>query len=281
MMIDYIKLIRPNHWIKNVLVFVPVLFAGEFFDLWRWERSALAFVAFCLLASAVYVINDIFDRKVDAMHPTKRLRPIASGRVGIRQATVLAVLLAAAPLTLSYFFIPQALVVLAVYFILNLLYSLRFKHLPVFDMVFIAAFYLIRIEAGGLASDIVISKWLVLCIIFVSLLLIAGKRMGELKHENGREVLDSYDAGFLKPLAYMFAGLAVVSYGVYSVLGVESSLAVYSVFFVVFGVVRYLYISDKTADVEYPEKIIIKDRVLLYTLIFWVLYMAFCVIGTS
>ncbi len=275
----YLKLIRMNHWVKNFLIFIPIIFAGDIFDFLRFERVALAFVSFCLLASAVYIINDLFDKKADSLHPTKSLRPIASGKIGASQAIFFVILFTTIAFAVSFIFIPEIIVVLLAYLALNLLYSFYFKYLPIFDILFIAGFYLIRILIGGLAGSVLISSWLVLCIVFASLLIIIGKRLGELKHENKREVLKFYNEEFLKQLLYLFAGLSIVSYGLYSALAVNSPLAVYSVFFVILGVIRYLYVSQGSDDIEYPEKMIINDRVILFSIILWLIYMFFCVIN--
>lgn len=278
---DYLKLLRPAQWIKNLLIFVPVFFAQEFFKRDKLENIFLAFGVFCLTASAMYVINDILDKKSDLRHPQKQSRPVASGAISIKKASFLSFVLLLASLLLTYFFIFRIFWLLIAYVILNLAYSVYLKHLVIFDILSISFFYLIRILVGGMAAGVPISNWLVLCVFFVSLVIIIGKRIGEMSQLNKRKVLQYYTNDFLKHLLSVSSGLTIVSYGLYSILGFHlgnhPTLVVYSIFFVVLGVFRYLYLIYFSVAVEYPDKLVFKDKIILGSVFFWVLFMFYVI----
>jgi len=266
---------RPQQWIKNLFIFVPIFFAKEIFIPDKLITTALAFLAFCAVASAMYIINDIADIQQDSDHPQKKSRPLASGAIKIWQALLLCAVLIAAAILIAGFWLPQILGILGLYAVLNLLYSLWLKHVVIFDILLISGFYLIRVITGGLALDIPISRWLILCAIFVSLFIIIGKRRAEFRQANQREVLKNYSSELLEYLTVISATLTIVAYGLYSVIGTTSPLAVYSIFFVLLGIFRYLYMIYTSAEAEFPEKIIFTDKIILGSLVGWVVYMYF------
>jgi 4-hydroxybenzoate polyprenyltransferase len=277
----YLKLLRPKQWIKNLLVFVPIFFAQDFFGKDKIWQASLSFIVFCFTASTVYIMNDIFDRKIDQNHPKKQHRPIASGKVTVKVAVMMVIASFLLSVILSYVFIPLITPILLVYLFLNLVYSWRIKHVVIFDVLFISIFYLLRILAGGLATNTPISSWLILCVFFASLLVIIGKRIGEQSQLHKREVLQYYSSDFLKQLLSISSSLVVVSYGLYSILGFHlgdhPNLVVYSIFFVVLGVFRYLYLIYSSAEVEFPEKLIFSDKVVFGSFVGWILYMFFVI----
>ncbi len=270
---DYFILLRPWQWIKNFFVFVPIFFAKEIFLPTKLSTAFLAFIVFCLTASAMYVINDIFDKKADQAHTKKNKRPIATGRLKIWQAIIILFLLLLSAVAIIFYKLPTIWPVMAIYVILNLLYSSYFKKVVILDLLFISVFYLLRVLAGGIATNTYISHWLILCVLFVTLLIIIGKRIAEFKQPNKREVLKSYSLNFLEHLLSVSAGLTLVSYGLYSFLGVSSPWMVYSTLFIVLGVFRFLFLVYTTDKTEFPEKLILTDRVLLSSIVCWLLYM--------
>jgi len=277
----YLKLLRPTHWIKNLLIFVPVFFAQEFLKFYKIYNILLAFLVFCLVASAVYILNDIFDKEKDGLHPQKRFRPIASGKISVKVGILLSFIILLTSLLFSFFYINNIFWFLVFYVVLNIVYSKYLKKVVIFDILIISFFYLIRILVGGVAANVLVSNWLILCIFFISLILVIGKRIGEMNQLNKRDVLSYYSNDFLKQLLSVSAALAIVSYGLYSILGFHLgnhlTLVVYSVFFVVLGVFRYLYLIYFSVQVEYPDKLILQDKIIIGSIISWLLFMFYVI----
>ena len=167
------------------------------------------------------------------------------------------------------------------YICLNFIYSIYLKHTVIFDILVISFFYLIRILAGGAAANVPISNWLILCVFFVSLVVIIGKRIGEMNQIHKREVLQNYTSDFLKQLLSISAGLTIVSYGLYGILGFRlgnhPTLVVYSIFLVVLGVFRYLYLINFSTQAEYPDKLILQDKVVFGSIVAWILFMFYVI----
>jgi len=222
-MSDYIRLIRPKSWLKNVFVFVPITFALE---LTNWDillSTIIAFAAFCLVSSAVYIFNDICDAARDAMHPVKCKRPIASGAVKKPNAMVLMLLFLIIGFILAYISDLYVCVFIAAYLVINILYTLWLKHMPVYDCFCIAAGFVLRVFAGGAAYGGGLSDWLFLTVVAMSLFMAFGKRRGELTKTDGlstRIVLERYNIVFLDGIMFSSAGLSVVFYSLlYLVMG--------------------------------------------------------------
>ncbi len=268
-----VALLRPYSWIKNLFIFVPLFFAKDIFNVAKVDATIIAFVVFCLTASCVYIINDLVDIEQDQKHSQKKNRPVASGKVSRKQALTLLCCLAVAVLLLITFFIPQIWGVMLIYIALTFLYTFYFKHVAVVDILLIASFYLIRIVIGGIAASIYISEWLLLCTIFMSLFLIVGKRLSEFQQEHKRAVLEHYTPEFLKGLLILASTLAVISYSLYTVLVLSSPFAVFSVFFVLLGVIRYTLLIFTSNKSEYPEKLVVSDPILLLSGILWICFM--------
>lgn len=214
-----LQLLRPHQWTKNVFVLAPLLFSGHLMELAVATRSLVTFAAFCLLASAIYVVNDIRDRELDRTHPKKRLRPLAAGHVSCRVATVLCVVLlvAAAAVSLSVSLAPRIYVVMAAYVLLNMLYSFRIKHIAIVELFVVAIGYVLRLIAGGLAvGDPPLSHWIVACTGLVALTLTVGKRRADIAQDNdtgrGRRALAEYNIPFLDALLSSLASATLVTY---------------------------------------------------------------------
>lgn len=268
----YIKLLRPRQWVKNFLVFAPLFFGGGFFVYEKLWLAAAAFAVFCLSASSIYILNDLFDKEDDKNHPRKKNRPIASGVVSAPVATALAILFIIIDFAIIYIWVPAILWLIVFYVAVNILYSFYLKRVPILDLLFVSSFYLLRVEVGGLATDTRLSNWLVLCVIFASLLIVTGKRLAEAKHVDKREVLCYYSDDFLKHLLVVLSALVIVSYGLYSILGSSSEWMVYSIFLVLFSILRYLLLVYTAPEVEEPEKLIFKDKVMLSCFLVWLAY---------
>ncbi len=268
-----LTLLRPHSWIKNLFIFVPLFFARDFFIYGKLATVMSAFIVFCITASSVYIINDIFDIEQDRKHDIKKNRPLASGAVSIKSAVVLLSCLLIADVYLIYFFIPQIFWLVGLYFILNVFYSKYLKHIAVVDIFLVSSFYFIRIMVGGIAAEVPISHWLLICIIFVSLFLIVAKRLAEFSQDNKRTVLLEYTPEFLNAMLAISATLTIISYSLYSVLALDSNFAIFSIFLVLLGITRYLFLVFTTHRAEYPEKVIIMDKIIFISSILWIFSM--------
>lgn len=226
---DYVWLIRVHHYIKNFLVFAALGCSGQFF---HWEKlltTLTGFGAFCMVSSVVYVINDIQDQEKDRQHPTKRNRPIASGRIPVKNAWgVAAFFLAASVLCNAYSFHAISSLLLALYIVLNLMYSFGLKNVPLVDVVILVSGFLLRVMYGAVITETVISNWLYLTVIALAFYFSLGKRRNELKQENGsnntRKVLKYYTVAFLDKNMYMCLTLAIGFYALWSMDGSTVSL---------------------------------------------------------
>lgn len=273
-MTPFIKLLRPRHWLKNLFVFVPIFFAREIFELTRLEKAGWTFFVFCLVASAVYIINDIVDRKADALHPQKKHRPLASGKIKVKWAAFLSLILFVLAGFIVYRFVPAIVYVIIIYVVLNLVYSLYLKNQAIFDVLLISGLYLVRVIGGGIASSTPISSWLILCTLFLTLFLILGKRKAEMIHTQKRKVLGAYNPLVLDHLLTVSVGLTLISYSLYCVLGVDSPYAVFSIFFVLLAMFRYLHLTySAEGETETPEKVVMNDQVILGSIIGWIIFM--------
>jgi decaprenyl-phosphate phosphoribosyltransferase len=267
-----IRLLRPAQWVKNGLVFVPIFFARTLFNTEAFTLTLITFIGFCAAASIVYVLNDVVDAPADRLHPVKKHRPIASGAVSHTTAGVIAALLVVFLGYITYVYIPSLWWIFSLYIVLNILYSLWFKHAPVIDLVIVSFFYFLRVEAGGYATHTPISSWLILCTIFVSLFIIVAKRRAEMSHENQRKVLAYYTDTYLDHLLTMCGAITLVSYGIYTVLGQVPQYAVYSNFFLITGLFRYLHLSYTSSHTERPEKVVM-DSMIISSFLMWLIFM--------
>ncbi len=269
----FLTILRPDNWVKNFFIFAPLFFARSIFDLDKFISVCISFIVFSMIASSVYILNDIVDQERDRHHEKKQFRPIASGKITVRMAYLFFITLLSAALILGFIYVPQVLPLVLVYVILNIAYSVYLKNIAIIDIVVISIFYLIRLLIGGVAADIHVSEWLILCTIFISLFLIVGKRNSEFNQQNKRAVLNDYNTEFLHGILFVTATLSIISYSLYVVLVLNSNFAVYSIFFVILGIMRYLHIILTTHKGEYPERTLITDKIILASSFCWAILM--------
>jgi len=278
---DWIRLIRPQQWIKNAFVLTPLLFSGKFLDLTADLRAGLAFISFCFLASAVYAWNDILDREGDRQHPTKRMRPVAAGRIGVSAAAWSGVILAAVGLAGCALLGQPVLVVAVAYLGLNVLYSFRLKHVVVLDVFCVAGFFVLRLLAGARAVAVVPSIWLLLCGGLLALYLGFAKRRHEIVllgsgSSQHRTVLADYSPAFLDQMSGVLLSVTIVAYIMYTLspeklAEIGSYRLTYSAGFVLYGVFRYLFLVHQREGGN-PNDVLFTDRALLASVVLWFLY---------
>ncbi|MDO8307511.1 MAG: decaprenyl-phosphate phosphoribosyltransferase [Actinomycetota bacterium] len=274
---------RPRHWLKNVLVFAAPLAAGLLLEPDVLVPSLVAFVAFCLISSATYLVNDLRDAESDRAHPTKRNRPSAAGDLPSAVAVVAAIVLAAAAFGLAAAINVGLLLVLLTYAVFTLAYTLVLKHEPVFELLLLAMGFLLRAIAGGVASELPISRWFLIVAGFGSLFMAAGKRYSELKrasrdHSAGepavpmRRSLAGYTTGYLRFVWAISAAVAITAYCLWAFeVGDASSTApwaAWSVLPFVAGLLRYAIDVDK-GEAEAPEEVVLHDPALILTGAAW------------
>jgi 4-hydroxybenzoate polyprenyltransferase len=278
---DWLRLIRPQQWIKNAFVLTPLLFSGKFLDFRADLRAGLAFISFCFLASAVYAWNDILDREGDRQHPTKRLRPVAAGRISVPSAAWCGAILAAVGLVGCAFLGQPVLVVAIAYLGLNVLYSFRLKHVVVLDVFCVAGFFVLRLLAGARAVAVVPSIWLLLCGGLLALYLGFAKRRHELVllgsgSSQHRTVLADYSPAFLDQMSGVLLSVTIVAYIMYTLspeklAEIGSYRLTYSTGFVLYGVFRYLFLVHQREGGN-PNDVLFTDRALLASVVLWFLY---------
>lgn len=274
---DRIRLMRPSHWLKNVFVFAPLVFGKALTDTDRVEAALVTFGAFCLVSSAVYILNDIADRHADAEHPKKRFRPIASGRVGVSAAIVQLLLLVAVAVALVLQLPWQTMACIGLYGVLNLGYSFGLKHVVLVDIFIIAAGFMLRVLAGAKAIHVDASEWLVICTLFLALFLAIAKRRSEINHigrGESRKVLDDYTPELVRLIMNVSVAGSIMSYTLYTVSDhahrfFNTSKFIYTVPIVMYGIFRYLYLDEKQQTAENPVSVILRDPWLIATGVAW------------
>src|SRR4029450_1682201 len=215
-----VRAMRPRQWVKNLLVLTAPLAAGQLFEPAVIKGASLAFIAFCLVSAAVYLVNDVRDVEEDRQHPTKRFRPIAAGELRPGTALALAAVLALCGLALSFFVSVPLGITALVYVVLQMLYSAYLKHLPVIDLAMVASAFLLRAIAGGVATDIPLSQWFLLVAAVGSFFMVSGKRYSEMKSlgsEAGpRRSLTRYSESYLRFAWMMSAVMVLISYSLWA-----------------------------------------------------------------
>lgn len=263
-----VRSMRPRQWVKNVLVVAAPVAAGDIGEPGVLGATLVAFVSFCLASSAVYLVNDCVDREADRVHPRKRFRPIAAGELSVAAAVAVALVLAVLAAALAYAASWQLLVLVIAYLGVQLLYSTWLKHEPVIDLMLVAAGFLMRAVAGGLAASLEISDWFLLVAGFGSLFMVAGKRYSEL-HTLGSEAgtrrsLVRYTASYLRFVWSTAAGVTIAGYSLWAFSNPSSGALPWlalSIIPFVGALLRYAVDIDAGTAAE-PEDIVWRDRVL-------------------
>lgn len=265
----YLKLMRVHHYIKNLLIFLPLIFSKRFFEIELLKNATIGFLSFSLMTSSVYIINDISDADKDRMHSTKCKRPIASGEVSVRKAWLLTVVLIVLSVVMNLFVTGDyagGLIYMVAYFLLNIAYSLRLKNIPILDVTVLASGFLLRLLYGSSVTEITISTWFCLTMILGSFYLALGKRRNELIREGAdkREVLKLYSYNFLDKNMYMCLCLAIVFYSLWTIdnsFG-ENLKLVWTVPLVLFIGFKYSLNIERDSDGD-PTEVILGDKVLI------------------
>jgi 4-hydroxybenzoate polyprenyltransferase len=280
-MTDLIRSLRPTQWVKNTVVFAGLIFARHFDRTDDLLRALAAFAIFCALASAVYLFNDIRDRESDRAHPKKKDRPIAAGRVTVSTAGAVAAVLAIAAMGSAWSLGPAFFMTVAAYVVVSAAYSMVLKHVPVLDVMLVAAGFVIRAVAGAAVIAVAISPWLVVCTSLLALFLGFGKRRWELvtlgdaalKH---RVALEGYTTHLLDQLIAVTTASTVVAYALYTLspetqekFGTDQ--LIWTLPFVMYGVFRYLYLIHGEGKGGNPTRALMTDVPILINVSLWLI----------
>ncbi len=286
-----IAAMRPRQWTKNLGLFVGLVFAQRLFSVTSFERAGVAFLAFCLASSFIYLLNDLLDLENDRQHPVKRNRPLASGRLPISWAIAMMgiLLLACAGLTATIFALPILDEIdtfanlggsnllftgtIITYLLLMVLYSIRLKHVVLLDVFVIASGFVLRILAGALVIPVTISPWLYLVTILLSLFLALNKRRHELvllqgEASNHRQILKEYSLPMLDQMITIVSAATFMSYSLYTFQGPTGNhRLMVTIPFVLYGMFRYLYLVYMKMEGGSPEEVLLRDRHMLATVV--------------
>jgi len=280
-LIYFIISIRPYQWSKNLLVFAAPIFAGKLFDLQALVNSIIAFILFCLSAGSVYLINDVVDRKEDVLHPEKKNRPVAAGKLPVPLAITGAIAMIFLSITVGFKLNILLGIIILVYFLITFSYSLKLKHFVILDVIIVAIGFVLRAIAGAIAIHVSFSSWLVVCTFFLALFLVIGKRRNELmvlkdNATNHRKILEEYNPKILDQMIAVVTAASIISYALYTldahtVKQFHTSNLIYTIPFVVYGIFRYYYLIYKKDLGGSPEKILINDKGILLTVSLWII----------
>lgn len=281
----YFKLLRVEQWVKNLFVFVPLFFSGNIHNPDLLIKSIFAFIIFSLMASVVYILNDYNDIEADKKHPEKRRRPLASGAISKSKAKAIlgGLILTNIILILGCKFYLQEYIwkfafIIAFYFMMNIAYTLKLKHVPIIDIFIIAIGFVLRVQAGGYMTGLYISHWATLLTFVLALVLAIGKRRGELINAQvsgkTRKSLDGYNVQFADITLSISVTLAIICYLMFTlspeIQAKFHSAVFYTVIFVVFAFLRYLQQTLVYNRTESPTKLVYRDRYIQCTLALWV-----------
>lgn len=285
----FLKMIRPHQYIKNLLVFFPLFFAKKITDITLLESAASAFLSFCFAASTIYIFNDIRDIEKDKAHPKKKFRPIASGAVSVKAALVTDIIFLILALSAAFFTGFKTGIIILVYLVINLFYSLGMKNIAILDIFAVSTGFLLRLLSGteyGAVSGVIPSHWILIMTFLLSLFLAIAKRRDDLVlAESGLDVrksISGYSLEFINGVMSIMSAVIIVSYLLYTldpaVQAHYGSKNVYATtFFVLLGLLRYMQITFVEKKSGSPTDIVYKDRFLQITLLAWAVSFLFFV----
>lgn len=277
---EFITLIRVKDWIKNSFVFVALLFSKHLLDVNYFLNVVEAFFIFSFASSFIYVVNDIFDVDFDRAHPIKKNRPVASGKIKIATAWVIAFVLLVIIIPFLMNTNPMFIKIVSAYVLLNIAYSVLFKKIVILDLLSIAAGFTLRVVGGAAAISVVVSNWLLLTTLFISLFLAVMKRRSEIglmeeSNNSTRSVLQNYSLQFTDQIATISAAGVIICYSLYAVSDrtvnyFNTESFIFTTVFVVFGIFRYMFLVHIRKQGENTVELILNDYPMLINIILYI-----------
>lgn len=278
---NLIKLSRPQQYVKNLFIFLPLFFVGKILDLELLFNAFISFVSFSFCASAVYIFNDYLDAEVDKNHPKKKYRPLASGLVSKTDAFFLISFFLITGFIIQSTISTNSLLILFFYLIMNISYCYILKHVVLVDVVVISVGFILRIVLGSIVTDVPLSMWIVIMTFLLAMFLALAKRRDDVLHflSTGkimRKVITSYNLKFIEASMTVFASVIIVAYILYTtseqvLYRLNSEYLYITSFFVIMGILRYLHISFVENKSGSPTKILLKDKFTIINIILWIL----------
>ena len=275
---------RPHQYIKNLFIFLPLFFALKITDIILLLDAIIAFIAFSLIASAIYTLNDYHDIEEDKQHPKKKSRPLASGEISKIEAIGIMSILFIIGTALMLFLSLQGTAILVGYVIMNIAYSFYLKYIAILDVTIIAIGFVLRLFVGSVVTDIALSMWIVIMTFLLALFMALAKRRDDVliyldTGKKMRKVIDGYNLQFLDSAMVIMASVVIVAYTIYTtspevVERVNSQYLYLTAFFVILGIMRYLQIAFVYLDSGSPTNIVLKDRFMQVTIIAWIVSFA-------
>ena len=269
---EYIRLIRPHQWLKNLFVFLPLFFSGNMTNWSMLLATIYAAMSFAFISSSIYCLNDIIDVETDKQHPEKRNRPIAKGSVSLQEAYTLMILMCL--LAYGVLFLlglnGKSILVISIYFVLNILYCVNLKQIPLVDIFIVSSGFVLRIILGGLVCNIELSQWIILMTFLLSLFLAISKRLDDIRIYNEKKILirkniSHYNVEYIQLTLSIIASVTIVCYIMYTVdvdvvSRIDNHYLYLSSLLVILGVLRFLQIAIVEKQCCSPTKILMKDK---------------------
>lgn len=278
---EYLKLLRPHQYIKNGFIFTPLFFALKITDVNLLLQTFIAFIAFSLVASSVYIFNDWFDIEEDRNHPRKKSRPLASGTVPTKNAVLLLIFLFTLGMGISFFVNSKIAYLILTYFILNILYTLKLKHISIIDIFIVSTGFVIRLFVGSQVANIPLSFWIIIMTFLLAIFISLAKRRDEFlifSHSGNktRTIVDGYNLKFLDTSMMIMASVIIVAYIMYTVstdiiVKMHSDKLYFTVVFVILGLMRYMQITFVENKSGSPTEIVLKDSFLRLSILGWII----------
>ena len=273
--------LRPKQWVKNIIIFAPLVFSQSFFNLSASSEVLLAFCVFCIITGAVYLLNDLLDIEKDRQHPIKSHRPLASGELKPGLAVFCLILIAPGAILAAFLLNLSFGVFTTLYFLINLAYSMYLKNVVIVDVMLIAFGFVLRVLAGAAVIDVPATPWLLMCTILLALFLGFAKRRHELvllddQAEEHRKVLVHYTPYFLDQMIIIVSSATVMSYALYTiwpdtVANFGTNKLIYTGPFVLYGLFRYLYLVHMREEGGSPTRVLLTDKPLLVNILGWLI----------
>ncbi|MBU7319742.1 decaprenyl-phosphate phosphoribosyltransferase [Paenibacillus oleatilyticus] len=274
------KQLRPKQWTKNLLVFAALLFSYEMINYYSLFNTVVCFFLFSFISGCVYIVNDYLDIEADRQHPIKKNRPMASGALSPKLALVFGASVLIISLTVAFFLSHLLMFLLILYFVLNVFYSIKLKHVVIIDVMIIASGFVLRAIGGGLVINVPFTPWFLLCTMLLSLFLAIGKRRHELilltdNKTSHRKVLEKYSIQLLDQMNNIVATSTIICYSLFTFTSGKTVHLMWTIPLVIYGVFRYLYLIHIEEAGGAPDKVLYEDKHILITVILFGASVAF------